>query len=355
MLTSTKPRSDPPRATRTPNPPPISYPIPAPRPSSQTTITSPSTSQPRGRRPSISNTMHWLSRNSTQSTSTPYAPSKPTRISEPKLVRTIELMSARSGVLGSGATVVRTPDEALRKTGVRLTFDGKARDERDSLKELESARNSLASDNLANEIPLSLDESYPSPQSPPLPPLPMPEEGESQFLAEVEVEVPKAPPRPTRAPPPAPPLRPSLKAKPVSATEESFPTPPPLPINLPTSPSPPPFNPILVSEIPSGVVDPSKIIITLETCTTTYRTTLDTLTSRPSHLSTYVSSLFPRKQRASAASSIYSTASDDMSTYRHHLTSQGLLPQVFSIHIFLDRPSAPYVKLQSCLLSFPPY
>lgn len=350
MLTSTKPRSSPPRATRTPNPPPISYPIPAPRPSSQTTITSPSsppTAQHRGRRPSISNTMHWLSRNSTQSA--PYAPSKPTRISEPKLVRSIELMSqARSGVLGSGATVVRTPDEALRETGVRLTFDGKAKDERASLK-AESVRNSRASDKVVQDTQNSLDESYPSPQSPPLPPLPIPEFEESQFLEGEVVEVPKPPPRPTRAPPPAPSLRPSLKAKPVSITEEALPM-PPLPVNIPTSPPPPPFNPILVSEVPTGVVDPSKVIITLETCTSTFRTTLDTLKSRSSHLSAYVSTLVSPKQRESTASSIYSTASDDMSTYRYHLTSQGLLPQTFSIHIFLDRASAPYVTLQYWVL-----
>ncbi|KAF9464499.1 hypothetical protein BDZ94DRAFT_1256587 [Collybia nuda] len=349
MLTSTKPRSSPPRPIRTPNPPPISYSTPTPRPSSQSTITTPSsppTSQHRGRRPSISNTMHWLSRSSTQST--PYAPSKPTRISEPKLVRSIELMSqARSGVLGSGATVVRTPDEALRETGVRLTFDGKAKDEQASLK-VESARNSQASDKLVHTTQLS-SESYPSPQSPPLPPLPMPEFEESQFFSGESAEVAKAPPRPTRAPPPppAPSLRPSLKVKRVSTTEDTLPI-PPLPANIPTL-SPPLFNPILVSDVPTGVVDPSKIIVVLETCTSTFKTTLNTLTSRSSHLSAYVSSLVSQKQRESGSSSVYSSNSDDMSMYRRHLISQGLLPQTFSIHIFLDRPSAPYVHILNYL------
>lgn len=347
MLSTTKPRS-PPRATRTP---PVSYSLTAPRPSSQATITapvSPPITPPRGRRPSISNTMHWLSRSSTQSSSTtPYAPSKPTRISEPKLVRSIELLSqSRSGVLGSGATVVRTPDEALRETGVRLTYDGKSRDDWSRSPELAKVRSSVSSDiQEPTEKTPSLSSLSP-PNSPPLPPLPLPEREEFEFL-EAEAEAPKQPPRPTRAPPPPPPvhispsIRPSLKPTAVQNSEDPYQV-PPLPANIPTSPIPPPFRPILVSEVPTGAVDPSKIIVTLETCTTTYRSTLDTLRSRPSHLSSYLTSLFPKSRRESAASSIYSNDSDDMSSYRHHLTSQGLLPQAsFSLHIFLDRASAP--------------
>ncbi|GLB33880.1 hypothetical protein LshimejAT787_0107640 [Lyophyllum shimeji] len=351
MLTSTKPRSPTPRATRAPQPPPISYPFTtAPRPSSQATVVaapvSPPVTPPRGRRPSISNTMHWLSRSSTQSSS-PYAPSKPTRISEPKLVRSIELLSnSRSGVLGSGATIVRTPGEALRETGVRLTFDGKPTEGRAPSPEAVKSRSSAASSKaqLAGPPPSE------SPSvSPPLPPLPLPEEEEAEFLR--ESEAPRQPPRPTRAPPtpPSPSLRSSLKST-VPAAEDAIQV-PPLPTNICASPRPPPFKPILVSEVPTGAVDPSKIIVTLETCTATFRTTLETLKSRPSHLSNYLSFLLP-SPRASIASSVYSTASDDMSSYRHHLTSQGLLPHAsFSIHIFLDRPSAPYAHILSYLRS----
>ncbi|KAF8076469.1 hypothetical protein FPV67DRAFT_1407125 [Lyophyllum atratum] len=354
MLTSTKPRSPPPRATRTPQLPPISYSITAPRPSSQATLVaaplSPPTTPPRGRRPSISNTMHWLSRSSTQSSSSPYAPSKPTRISEPKLVRSIELLSnPRSGVLGSGATVVRTPNEALRETRVRLTFDGKPREGGSPTPEEAQSRSSIASEKVQYATPAPLESSPTT--SPPLPPLPLPEEEESEFL-EAEPEPPKQPPRPIRAPPslPSPSLRPSLKSKPVQNTEDVTHV-PPLPANISASPVPPPFSPILVSEIPTGAVDPSKIIVTLETCTSTHRTTLETLKSRPSHLSKYLSFLLP-SHRHSAASSVYSNASDDMSTYRYHLTSQGLLPQAsFSIHIFLDRPSAPYAHILNYLRS----
>jgi hypothetical protein len=321
MLTSTKPRSLP-RTKHTP------------RPSSQSTIV------PSDRRPSISTTMPWLSRSSTQSS----PPSKPTRISEQKLVRSIELVSQqRSGVLGTGATIVRTPDEALRETGVRLTFDGKGRD---------PISQKSGDSRTSTEKRPSLDE---CPQSPPLPPLPMPEDEELELLEpEPAAEPPKAPPRPNRAPPstpiPVPSLRSSLKVKSTSLSDESSQV-PPLPANITTSPLPPPFRPILVSEAPTGAVDPTKIIVTLDTCTATYRTTLDTLRSRPSHLSDYLSSLFLTSERTSVSSSVYSTKSDDMSVYRHHLASQGLLSQAsFSIHLFLDRPSAPYVFTQIYIL-----
>ncbi|KAG5649001.1 hypothetical protein DXG03_000350 [Asterophora parasitica] len=264
----------------------------------------------------------------------------------------IELISStRSGALGSGATVVRTPDDALRETRVRLTFDGKTRDDaRSPSPEGAKSRNSIASDKARCDTPGAMETISPM-DSPPLPPVPMPDEEECDLLdaepmPEPEPEAPKQPPRPTRAPPPAPSqsLRPSLKSKPVPVVEEVNHV-PPLPSNISPNPVPPAFRPILVSEVPTGVVDPSKIIVTLETSTATHKTTLDTLTSRPSHLSKYLSFLFP-PARGSTASSVYSDASDDMSTYRHHLTCQGLLPQTsFNVHIFLDRSSAPYVPL----------
>lgn len=106
---------------------------------------------------------------------------------------------------------------------------------------------------------------------------------------------------------------------------------------------------ILVSSVPSSAIDRSKIIVSLETDTKTYRTTLNTLTSRPSFLSAYLNTLL-RPRRDSDAESVYSHLSDVPSTpddtfnsiFHNHLTSSGLLPQSSSsMHIFLDRPSAP--------------
>ncbi|TFK75853.1 hypothetical protein BDN72DRAFT_885377 [Pluteus cervinus] len=360
MLPTTKPRSSTPRATHTPSAS-LSFAQPSSSshlPSSSTHSLKPS----RSRGSSLSSTMHWLSRSSTQnsSNSTPYAPSKPTKISEPKVVRQIELLSQRSGVLGAGATVVRTPDEALRETGVRLTYDGSTK----PLARVDSKR-SRSVENILEETveqvraPYSRDDYLSPPNSPPLPPLPPPQEDEEQ---ELDAESIKRPPRPTRAPPTPPPmasapsLRPSLKPRSQRSTED-FPTVPGIPTYVSVVPSPPPFKPILISTLPSGEnVDPSKVIVTVETCTSSFKTTLETIQSRPSHLSSYISSLLPRVRTESIASSssVYSTASAqaDMSAYRRHLASQGLLSSAsYSIHIFLDRPSAPYAHILHYLRS----
>lgn len=244
------------------------------------------------RRPSISSTMHWLSRKDSKQTHT-----------------------VSPGGL-QGATVVRTPEEALRDTNVRVTYD--------STQQPPSSR----------------------PSSPPLPPLPLPEEDEDDLLE----ETPKRPSKPHRAVP-APPsptpstsssLRPSLKSRSSTAVED-LPHVPPVPSHIPLSAPVPPFTPILVSAPPGPDTDPSKILVTLETCTTTYKSTIATLCSRPSFLADYLTSL-TSPPTPSQASSVYSTASADLEAYRNHLASQGLLPTPSlstPVHIFLDRPSAP--------------
>lgn len=228
---------------------------------------------------SISSSMPWLSRSSTS-------------VSEPKsshkTSRSIEVVSPRSGTLGSGATVVRTPNEALQDSHVRLQYD-----------------------------------SSPPPPSRALPALPPLADLESDDEGErvEEYRVPSgsqenirvAPPRPTR----------SIPARPDIATP------------------PPPFHVLLISDPPNSNVDRSKVIVTLETCTQTFRTTLDTLLSQPSLLAEYLLSLFPRPR----SSSLYSTGSegehDMQDMYRNHLISQGLLSKTpFNLHLFLDRPSA---------------
>ncbi|KAG6917912.1 hypothetical protein DXG01_000521 [Tephrocybe rancida] len=274
------------------------------------------------------------------------------------------------GTLGSGATVVRTPDEALRETGVRLTYDRKANSRSPSPRG-EQSRSSAGSEIGPSAIsekaspaaseralsaasfpsPVSSGSEELSPASPQLPPLPM-LEAEAEEKAYPEAL--RQPPRPARAPPSALPvsLRPSLKPRPSLQAEDTTHV-PPLPAHLSASPPPPPFRPVLVSEVPNGLVDPSKIIVTLETSTAAHKTTLETLKSRPSNLTTYLSSLFPPK-RASVSSSVYSNASDDMSAYRYHLTSQGLLPPTsFSVHLFLDRPSTPYTHVFNYLRAAP--
>jgi len=291
---------------------------------------------PPSRRPSKSTTMPWLS---------PYTPSKAVKIPEPKRVRTIDILTPpRSGTLGTGAIVVRTPEEALRETGVRLSPEyGKIRTSATAEKKEE--RNSSSAPRQSSVIePIS-------PTSPPLPPLPLPETDEDT-LFEPESPASKTPPRPVRAPPPppisqisqihSPSRRSSMKSHSRAiSTADDAPTVPPLPAHIVASSQPPPFHAILVSELPSMIMDTSKMIVTLETCTATYRTTLSTINSRPSQLSKFLSSVLTLSDHRSARSSAYSTESDDLAMYRRHLTSQGLLPHSSNIHLFLDRPSAP--------------
>ncbi|KAF9453086.1 hypothetical protein P691DRAFT_782445 [Macrolepiota fuliginosa MF-IS2] len=242
------------------------------------------------RRPSVSSTMHWLSR----------------KDSKASPERTL------------GATVVRTPEDALRDTNVRVTFDAQAQ-----------------------------------PSSPPLPPLPIPEDGEVELLE--DTPRPAKPRRPVPAAPSPTPsssssVRPSLKSRSSTAVEDP-PHVPPVPSHIPLSAPVPPFTPILVSAPLGPDTDPSKVIITLETCTATHKSTLATLSSRPSFLADYLTELI-NSPAASQASSVYSTESADVERYRNHLATQGLLPAASSstsLHIFLDRPSAPYTHILTFL------
>ena len=325
-------RSIQPRATHTP----------LPHHTISNSVSSPEVFRPsshRPRRPSISNTMYWLARTTTQSPSpaASYAASKPVRISEPKLVRSIDILSSpRTGALGSGAIVVRTPDEALRETGVRVTYDPTDNKKEQDVKPVDDKEVTSGSTKPSADEPLS------PPTSPPLPPLPLPDAAEQNILAQDSANI---PPRPTRAPPLAPTpqslsRRSSLKARLVQVSQDA-PAVPEVPPHFAASTQPPPFTAVLMSDPPSVKVDSSMTVVTLETCTMTYRTTANTIYSRPSHLSDFISSLYDQCEPKSAASSVYSMTSEDKTAYHHHLTSQGLFPRSATIHIFLDRPSAP--------------
>ena len=283
-------------------------------------------SMPKSRSPSISHTMQWLSRG--------YSPSKPTRVAEPKLVRSVDVLlaSSRTGILGEGAIVVRTPEEALKDTRVRLSPS--------------SADTSNARLVRSKKPSKKHDVYFSSLQSPPLPPLPLPGDEETQFLSGSEDH----PPPPTRAAPLPPseypeecsaggtlaqaPIAGQIISRPCSEEELAI---PPILFGVRSTSPPPPFRPILLSEPPTGHVDAHNTIVALETSTETYKTSLSTLLSQPSLLSDYVRSLLPRSRSRSDASSVYSTDSDN---------SDGQVKSYSPpcrINIFLDRPSAPYV------------
>lgn len=266
-------------------------------------------------RPSISKGMSWLSRGS-GSNANQYAPSKPMRISEPKFTHNLDILHPpRSGVLGQGAQVCRTPQEAL---------SAKFYPEEE---EMEHQVNSQYAE---------VETYQPAPLSP-IPPTP------------VEKDIPLKPisttPPPTRAPPALPIASTSSLPDVLRSIEDHASS------SLTSIPPPPPFDPILVGLPPASAIEPFKIIVSLETGTTTHRTTLSTLTSRPeSHLAKYLISLLPKADGDADAASIHSHASDIESTpdnsfnsiFHQHLASAGLLSQASSsIHIFLDRPSDP--------------
>ena len=326
----------------------ISYPMNselAPCFSSPELLASPPTTPPRAHKHSLSKPMSWLNRSSSSTSGhcIPHAAPKPTRISEPKIGSSLDQFSLhRSGPLGSGATIVRTPQEAL--SGSSRTFeliDEEQGEERDIL------LNSHTEENDGRLLP-------PLPPSPPLPPLPDISDagkGGGDRLSASPTSIPLSDhvshPRSSGSSSPKPhrsSSRPTLLAH-SRAPSRSIPA---LPVDADVTPPQPPFEPILLSTIPEGPIDPSRLIVTLETCTTTYRTSLRTLVSRPSHLSRYITSLL---SPVSETASIYSNASDASlvqhsngftSAFRDHLASAGCLPQSSNaIHIFLDRPSAP--------------
>lgn len=335
------------RVQRPPSHTHVSYPVNselAPCFSTPELLASPPTTPPRGHKHSFSKPMSWLNRSSssTSSHSTPHAAPKSTRISEPKAGSSLEHFHFhRSGPLGSGATIVRTPQEAL--SGSTRAFGQISEDgvEPDIL--LHDTENSETQ--FLTSLP-------PSPPLPPLPDIPDTEGLEDRLrLSGSPASIPLSDHAPhTRSSGSPPPAAHSSSSRPTLVAQSpilshSIPSPP---ADTDLIPPQPPFEAILLSPIPDGAIDPSKFIVTLETCTTTFRTSLRSLVSRPSHLSRYIMSLL---SPASETASIYSNVSDASSVQRSngfnsvlrdHLASSGLLSQSSTgIHIFLDRPSAP--------------
>ncbi|EPQ59426.1 hypothetical protein GLOTRDRAFT_91023 [Gloeophyllum trabeum ATCC 11539] len=336
-------------------------------------VTPPKT-PPRIRRPSIAalpNPMNWLARSSSSNSTpqaAPYGTSvKPIRISEPKLNNSLELWAGpRSGTLGSGATVVRTPQEALIGSSARVSYGSRSSSDVDSLGKKKRVKSSESIDELyenAEEAKESPELPSP-PESPPLPPLPLfaatkstPELPLRSSPAASSTSLP--PPPPTR-PPPSPPTRPALKNCRTSSSPPNsayFPPVPVVPAHLATPSPQPAFEAILVSAVPSAVIDPTKVIVTLETNTVTYRTSYNTLVSQSSHLASYLKSLMSKggeEDEEDDGQSMRSFASEAESSFNsifhHHLASSGLLSQSTSnIHVFLDRPSASYAHILTYL------
>jgi hypothetical protein len=301
-----------------------------------------------GRRPSISSPMSWLTRSSSTNSHTPLIHSKSSSV----------IGHIKHGTLGSGVTIVRTPQEALVGSGLSVEcasdqeIDHGEAEDSDPLAEDEDHQ-----ENEGEELEDDEGEMHEvragHPKTPSIPPayspprLSFPLSKSTPTLPLKDAH----PSRPTRPPPPLPSTPDatvlSQKKLPPPPLTSFFPGVPPIPAHLSPPSTPPPFACVLLSPVPPSAIDFSKVLVTLETCTATHRTTLNTLISRPSHLASYLKSLFANADDeldVADTTSLYSHTENGSfnSIFHNHLTSSGLLPQSsFNVQIFLDRASAP--------------
>lgn len=295
----------------------------------------------------MSSPMSWLTRSSSTNSHTP-----PVRVSHSKSSSTVS--NINHGHFGSGVTIVRTPQEALAGSGVSVEYvsdpeiDHGYAEDSDPLAEDENHQENESEDDEGGTHEVRVihadTPSVPPAYSPPRLSLPLSKSTPTLPLKDAHRT------RPTRPPPPLPSARDSTslsqKKLPPPPLASLFPAVPPIPAHLSPPSTPPPFACILLSPVPPNAIDFSKVLVTLETCTATHRTTLNTLISRPSYLASYLKSLFADvdEELDADAASLYSGTENGSfnSIFHNHLTSSGLLPpSSFNVHIFLDRASAP--------------
>ncbi|QRV73205.1 hypothetical protein RhiJN_01219 [Ceratobasidium sp. AG-Ba] len=346
------------------------------------------------RRPSFPS---WLSRGPGQAPPSPAT--KVFQISDPQPTNAYDAAAKAPGALGKGATVVRTPQQAVN-VGFPQNETPDETDEhtQDSIpivdiKPLEPKPDEPIQERAVSPIPPTMplvprrDSLVPRRESPvprrvespaPLADYPASSRASPVLSGVRSLHTSKSysylqsPPRKTttlparNAPLPLnlvtssrqPLLRSSLKPpSPTKPTAGPFLPLLPPPASLsnskesPSSPLPP-FHPVLLSGVPTAPIPPSQVIVTLETSTVSQRTTVATLTSRPSRLGSYLQALVPTANREQTADSNFS------SLFAAHLAQAGLAPQMHPahsgpIHIFLDRPSAPYAHILTYLRTTP--
>lgn len=388
----------------------------------------------KARRPSLSNTMsklkdslnhshlidglqHKRAHSHSRAHDGPY---KGLQISEPKLAGSLDqLAPPRLGPLGSGATIVRTPQEALTLASARSTASTGTASSSSTAPYYRVQASTSAPSRIHVYHPAPVEEEDgelpPSPKSPPLPPLPTSPQSQNapdrfshsrrsagSSQASSSRIFPPAPPAPTTQLPLTPDVSPSMqnraslksqeerasrtssrpKSRAGSSRSRSSWSMLQLTPDLLEAAPQAPFAPVLMSNLPANMqkVDASRTIVILETSTSTVKTTLKTLTSRNSFLETYLVELIGSTSTSSRSptisdraeslaegdgESVYSQRSEfhdsDVdeedgfnSLFQEHLAVSGIMkPQrpkrradgTASIHVFLDRPSTPYVTI----------
>ena len=294
-------------------------------------------SHPR-RRASLKSPRSWLTKSSLTSSQT-----RPVGASHSK---SSSVGNIRHGAFGSAITIVRTPQEALAGSGVSVDClpeqEGEechGRDGETYEQDEEGVICSEPADQTDSQAEQPETPSVPPAYSPPRSSLPLSKSTPSLPLKDHNAT------HPARSPP----LPPSVSDHAQLAQKKLLPPPLstllfPQPPSLPNPSSPPPFDCILLSPAPTSAIDFSRLLVTLETCTATHRTTFGTLTSRPSRLASYLKSLFSDvdEELDPEGDSLSSRAENGSfnSIFHNHLTSSGLLsPSAFNVHIFLDRAS----------------
>ena len=294
----------------------------------------------RGRRPSLGSPMSWLTRSSSTGSQTRSAHASHTKSSS--------MGNIRHGAFGPAITIVRTPQEALAGSGVSVDFpppqEGEERrhgyDDEIFEEGEEGEVCSEPTDQTDSHAEQSETPSVPPAYSPPRPSFPLSKSTPSLPLKDPNATRPARPPPIPSASDHAQLAQKKLPPPPLSTL---FPAVPSL-ASFPNPSSPPPFDCILLSPAPPSAIDFSRLLVTLETCTATHRTTFGTLTSRPSRLASYLKSLFSDVDEVldPEGDSLSSQAENGSfnSIFHNHLTSSGLLsPSAFNVHIFLDRAS----------------
>lgn len=318
------------------------------------------------RRPSFSVTS-WLGRSSGQAPSLTSSPAlKAIQISDPQPTNPYDAAAKAPGALGRGATVVRTPHQALNTNTFSSAETPNEKDEfeKSRVAEIKAPTPKPVAPLVISAIhrrdsPVSRRESpVPRRESPtPARASAIPSTLRTLHTSKSYSHLQTSPPRRT-APVPLnlassrqPLLRAALKPpSPTKSTSGPFlPLLPPPKVSKETPPSSPlpPFHPVLMSSIPTHPAPPSQIIVTLETSTLSQRTTVATLISRPSRLASYLQALVPSANKDDTESSF-------SSLFAAHLAQAGLVPQAQTsysgpIQIFLDRPSAPYAHILTYL------
>jgi hypothetical protein len=305
-------------------------------------------------RRNLSNTFSWLGRSGSASRSQP----------KPDLSGQAAVKLTQGGRLGTGAVVVRTPEDALRPKNEQLPPEPVSKDMPKKFERDKQAVRYQHEEDVDSERDNDEDSELPSPRSSPAY-TPSASPHAPIFKSDDVSTFPIAHHSSTSFVEPAHPIPkpPSLSILPTLSIPLTPPASDPSNRSI-LSPTQQTFAPIRMSSFPPPSVDQSDIIVSLETATVTYRARLETLTSRPSKLATYLTMQVSQSKKKDEDDEDDDDDDNDdegsepSSPFMAILEKHGKTSDADSekgspiFHIFLDRPSAPYAcSAAQCVLT----